>query len=93
MLDSFKSLHVEACVALQCIVEGCPVLGECRWVEDDEVVEILGVVEELECVLAECLMALVAREIQSHVGVGQLYCFGAAVHGVHEVGSAAHGVE
>ena len=67
--------------------------GKSRWVEHYEVVEILCVVKEFECVFTISLMSLIAREVEFHVGVGQVYCLGAAVNGVYEVCSSSHGIE
>ena len=37
-LDFLECFLVEACVAFQCIAQCVLVLGECRWIENDEVV-------------------------------------------------------
>ena len=68
-------------------------LGKCRRVENNQVVFVFGGIQKLERILAECLMTLVAGEIQFNVGVGQFDGFGTAVHRVYQPGLAPHGIK
>ena len=71
----------------------CSVLSECRWVEDDEVVLLVVLIEILEGILAECLMTLVTREIERDVLIGQFDGLGTAIHGVYLLGIASHRID
>src|SRR5574344_1502741 len=73
-LDLFKGFLVQACISLQRIAERIFVLGECRWIEDDEIVGCFHLVQELERVFSKCLMAIAVGEVEFHIGVGKVYC-------------------
>ena len=79
---ALEGFHVESRVAFQRVVQGRPVLGKGRWVEDDEVILVVGRVEKLECIVAEGRVTRVVREVERNVGVGQFDGFRAAVDGV-----------
>ena len=91
-LDALQSFDVEACVAFEGVAQGCAMLGECGRVEHDEVIGLVVGIEELERVLAEGCVTLVAGEVEGDVPVGELDGFCAAVDGVDEFCSATHGV-
>ena len=91
--DAFKGFDIESCIALQRIVQGSPMLGKGWRVENDEVVGVVGLIKELEGIVAESLMTLIVREIQLYVGIGQFDSLGAAIHRMNECGSATHGVD
>ena len=90
---ALEGFHVESRVAFQRVVQGRPVLGKGRWVEDDEVILVVGRVEKLECIVAEGRVTRVVREVERNVGVGQFDGFRAAVDGVYELCPSTHGVE
>ena len=93
LLDSLQALHVQAGISLQRIAQRCTVLGKGWRIEDDEIILLVVLIQILERILAECLVAWVAREVESDVFIGQLDCLGAAVHGVNRLGIAAHGID
>ena len=55
--------------------------------------KLVVLIQILECILTDGLVAWVAREVESDVLIGQLDCLGAAVHGVNRLGIAAHGID
>ena len=93
-LNNLERLLVETRVAFQRIVEGTTVLGKGRRVEDNEVVLLtVGRFEELECILAESLMTLIAREVEGHIAVGEFNSLGTGVDRVDYRCSSPHGIE
>lgn len=90
---ALESLDVQARIAFQGIVQGRAMLCKCRWVKNDEVVLVVGSIEELESILTETLMARVTWEVQLHVGIGQLDCFGATINGMYQLRSSPHSIE
>ena len=93
LLDALQSLHVQAGISLQGIMQGCTVLGKGWWVQDDEVILLVVVIEILECILADCLMTRIARKVLGDVLIGQLDCLGTAVYGVDSLGITTHGID
>ena len=69
------------------------VLGKGGRVEDDEIVVATCLVEIFKGILAERLVTLVAREIEFDILGGELDGLGTAIDGVHESGTASHGIE
>ena len=67
---------IEACVAAQGIAESIAVLSKCRWVENDEVVFILDIVEIFEGIDCVGFVARVAWEVEFDILVGKLNSFG-----------------
>ena len=51
-------------------------LSKCWWVENDEVVFVLDVVEKFESIDSIGFVARVAREVEFDVFVGEFDCFG-----------------
>ena len=69
-------------------------LGECRGVEDDEIVGVaLHAVKVVESILGERLVALVARIIKFHIALGKHHGLARAVNGVHQFSAATHRIE
>ena len=68
-----ECLGIEAAIAYQGIAQGTLVLGECRRVENDQVIGILlHVVEEFEGILGKgAVTSVLGSEIQCHVVVGE----------------------
>ena len=92
-LDFLQSLHIQSCISLEGIVESAAVLGKCGRVEDYEVVVASCLVEIFEGILAESLVALITGEIEFDILGGEFDGLGTAVNGVHESGTASHGIE
>ena len=93
LLDSLQTLHIQTSISLQRIAQRRTVLGKGRRIEDDEIILLVVLIQILEGILAECLVAWVAREVESDVLIGQLDCLGAAIYGVNHLGIAAHGID
>ena len=79
-------------------MQGTSVLGKGWRVENDEVVGRVRTLahttfQELESILAESLVAGVAREVQLHVCLGQLNGLGTAVNAMHQLGTSTHSIE
>ena len=67
---------------------------KCRRVKDNQVIGIfLHLRKELECIFGKSLVAVIAREVQIHIVVGELDCFRRAVNGVYQIGIATHSIE
>ena len=92
-LDFLQRLHIQSCISLEGIVESAAVLGKCGRVEDYEVVVASSLVEIFEGILAESLVALITGEIEFDILGGEFDGLGTAVNGVHECGTASHGIE
>lgn len=92
-LDFLQCLHIQTCISLESIMKSTAMLGKSRRIEDDEIVVASSPVEILKGILAESLVALVAREIQFDVLGGEFDGLGTAVNGVHQCGATSHGIE
>lgn len=92
-LNHLQSLLVQPRIALQRIVQGPSVLGKGGRVEDDQVILVAGMLQILEGVFAERLMALVAWKIEGHVAIRQFYRLLTAVYRVYQTGTSPHGIE
>ena len=68
-------------------------LSKGRWVEDDEVVFVLDVIEEFESIDSIGFVTRVAREVEFDVFVGEFDSFGRTVDRVDEIGTTAHSIE
>ena len=84
---------IEACVATESIAESIAMLSKCWWVENDEVVFVLDVVEEFESIDSIGFVTRVAREVEFDVFVGEFDSFGRTVDRVDEIGTTAHSIE
>ena len=93
LLDSLQALYIQAGISLQHLAQRCTVLGKGWRIEDNEIILLVVLIQILERILAECLVAWVAREVESDVLISQLDRLGAAVHGVNRLGIAAHGID
>ena len=93
LLNSLQALHVQTGISLQRIAQRRTVLSKGRRIEDDEIILLVVLIQILEGILTECLVAWVSREVESDVLIGQLDSLGAAVHGVNRLGIAAHGID
>ena len=93
LLDSLQALYIQAGISLQRIAQRSTVLGKGWRIEDNEIILLVVLIQILERILAECLVAWVAREVESDVLIGQLDRLGAAIHGVNRLGIAAHGID
>ena len=74
-------------------MQGTTVLGECRGIQDNQVILAVSLFQKLEGILAESLMTVVAGEVQLHVAVGQFDGLGTAVDGMDERRPTPHGIE
>ena len=68
-------------------------LSKCWWVENDEVVFVLDVVEEFEGIDSIGFVTRVAREVEFDVFVGEFDGFGRTVDRVDEIGTTTHSIE
>ena len=68
-------------------------LGKGRRVENDEIVVVASLFQILESILAESIMASIAREIHLHVGACQLNRLGRAVNRVNHLCTTSHGID
>ena len=93
LLDALQSLHVQTGISLQCIMQGCTVLGKGWRIEDDEVILLVMVIEILESILADSLMTCIAREVESDILIGQLDGLGTAVYRVDSLGFTTHCID
>ena len=66
--------------------------GKSRRVENNQIILVSHRIQILESVFGIRLVAGIARKVQFHVGAGQVYRLGRTVHGMHQRGSATHGV-
>ena len=91
--DLLEGEGIETCVATEGVADGIAMLSKCWWVENDEVVFVLDVVEEFESIDSIGFVARVAREVEFDVFVGEFDCFGRTVDRVNEIGTTAHSIE
>ena len=89
----FESEGIEACVATKGIAECIAVLSKCWWVENDEVVFVLDVIEILEGIDSVGFVARVAREVEFDVFISQFDGLSRAIDRVDKIGTTTHGVE
>ena len=68
-------------------------LSKGRRVENDKVVFAIVGIKEFESILAESLMALVARKVEVDVGIGKLNSLSTTIYRVHQLGSATHSID
>lgn len=92
-LNLFEALDIEACVALQGIMKSSTMLSKGWRVENDKVVFAIVGIKEFESILAESLMALVARKVEVDVGIGKLNSLSTTIYRVHQLGSATHSID
>ena len=93
LLDALQSLDIETGISLQGIAQGCTMLGKGRRIEDNEIILLIVLIKILEGILAESLMACIAREIQGDILIGQFHGLGTAIHRVNSLGVATHGID
>ena len=79
LLNLLESLVIQAGIAFQSIMERPTVLGKGGRIENDEIVLIASLLEILEGILAESLMARIAGEIELYIAVGEFDGLGAAI--------------
>ena len=88
-----ERLVVQAGIAFERIMECPTVLGKGRRIENNQVILVASLLKELEGILAESLMTLVAREVELYVAVGEFDGLGTTVDRVHQLSPSAHGIE
>ncbi len=94
LFDFSKALPFSFPVADQSVLDGAAVLGECRRVENNQIVGVGGhFTEESECVHVVGMVTGIVREIQGYVGVGQGDRLRRGVHRVHAQRSSTHGID
>lgn len=93
VLDLLQSFDVQADISLQRIVQSRAVLGESGWIKNDEIIAVVVTVEIIESIVADGLMALITREVHSHVELRELNSLCAAVYRMHNLGTASHGID
>ena len=74
--DFLECLGIKLGVTAKGITQRSTMLGECRRVEDDEVVLPSHTVEILEGIFGVCLMTIVAGEIKLYIGTGEVDSLG-----------------
>ena len=69
------------------------VFGECRWVQDNQIIAATCLIQELKRIVTECLMTLIAWEVQLHISIGQFDGLGTAINGMNQFCTASHRIE
>ena len=93
LLDSLQALYIQSGISLQRIAQRRTVLGKGWRIKDDEIILLVVLIQILERILADCLVAWVAREVEGDVLIGQLDCLGAAIYGMDCLGITTHGID
>lgn len=82
-LDTLQAFYVQSDIPLQGIPQRTSVLCKGWRVEYDEVVLAVVFIHKLECIIAESLVSVILREIQSDIPVRKVDSLSAAIYGVY----------
>ena len=75
-LDMLERLYIQSCISFQGIMKSTTMLCKCRRVKDYEIILIALCIKVFECILAECLMTRIIREVKLNISICELYCLG-----------------